>query len=87
MGIKNELMGEREERRLPELGRYNGLLDDSLMPYGTHKGVRMDLVPMDYLLWLRDQNKCSNKVLAYVNNKWPRVVTLGNGNGRAWKRK
>lgn len=30
------------------------LTDDSLMPYGKHKGKPMQDVPADYLLWLYD---------------------------------
>lgn len=33
------------------------MLDDqSPMPFGKHKGKKMEDVPAEYLLWLRDQN-------------------------------
>lgn len=34
--------------------------DQSLMPFGKYKGRKMEDVPADYLLWLRDQ-KCRNQ--------------------------
>lgn len=32
----------------------SALTDDSLMPFGKHKGKRLDQVPASYLLWLWD---------------------------------
>ena len=34
------------------------LEDDSLMPWGIHKGKKMEKVPAAYLLWLYDNKKC-----------------------------
>lgn len=42
------------------------LTDNSLMPYGKYRGVKMINVPADYLLWLFDNNKCSGEVRAYI---------------------
>ncbi len=42
------------------------LTDKSLMPYGKYKGVEMANVPADYLLWLYDNEKCSNDVKDYI---------------------
>lgn len=42
------------------------LTDKSLMPYGKYKGVEMANVPADYLLWLYDNEKCSNEVKDYI---------------------
>lgn len=44
------------------------LTDNSLMPYGTHKGKRMEDVPAKYLLWLYDNDKCSKDVKAYIED-------------------
>jgi uncharacterized protein (DUF3820 family) len=37
--------------------------DADLMPFGKHKGERMENVPAGYLLWLREQ-RCSNETVA-----------------------
>ena len=44
------------------------LTDNSLMPYGKHKGTKMGNVPADYLLWLYDNGKCNGDVKAYIVN-------------------
>lgn len=48
------------------LKRSDVLHDDDEMPYGKHKGTKMANVPSDYLLWLYDNDKCSGKVLSYI---------------------
>ena len=50
----------------------NALIDDSLMPFGKHKGKKMMHVPVDYLHWLW-HNGMNNKVntdpvAAYIHN-------------------
>lgn len=42
------------------------LTDNSPMPYGKHKDIPMVNVPAYYLLWLYDNNKCSNSVREYI---------------------
>ena len=42
------------------------LKDNSLMPYGKHKGQKMANIPPDYLLWLFENNKCTPEVAKYV---------------------
>ena len=37
------------------------------MPYGKHQGTPMQNVPADYLLWLHENGKCSERVAMYVN--------------------
>lgn len=44
------------------------LYDDSPMPYGQHKGKRMDDVPAKDLLWLLDNDRCSAEVEAYIRD-------------------
>jgi uncharacterized protein (DUF3820 family) len=43
------------------------LTDDSLMPWGKHKGTKMANVSADYLLWVFENNKCSPEVANYIN--------------------
>lgn len=38
------------------------------MPYGKHKGVEMQEVPASYLIWLYENDKCSDSVKEYVED-------------------
>ena len=38
------------------------LKDDSLMPFGIHKGTKMANVPADYLLEIVDKGYCNQQV-------------------------
>lgn len=42
------------------------MTDNSLMPYGKHKGQKMANVPPDYLIWLFENNKCTPEVAKYI---------------------
>mgnify|MGYP003396847387 FL=1 len=42
------------------------IADDSLMPWGIHKGRRMEQVPAKYLMWLLDNNKVTGEVRVYI---------------------
>jgi uncharacterized protein (DUF3820 family) len=42
------------------------LTDSSIMPFGKHKGVKMANVPASYLLWLLENDKCSESVKEYI---------------------
>ncbi len=42
------------------------LTDESLMPWGKHKGEKMANVPSKYLLWLHNNNKYNGSVKAYI---------------------
>ena len=42
------------------------LTDNSLMPFGKHKGTKMANVPASYLIWIYENNKCSIEVIKYV---------------------
>jgi uncharacterized protein (DUF3820 family) len=44
------------------------LTDNSLMPYGIHKGKKMVDIPAKYLLWLYDNNKCNMDVKFYIED-------------------
>ncbi len=44
------------------------LTDDSIMPWGIHKGKKMANVPAEYLIWLIDNNKCGGDVKKYIED-------------------
>jgi uncharacterized protein (DUF3820 family) len=46
------------------------LKDDSLMPYGRHRGKKMKDVPIKDLVWLIENGRCSMAVVNYMMNNW-----------------
>lgn len=42
------------------------LTDESTMPWGVHRGSKMENVPASYLLWLYGNNKCDRTVKKYI---------------------
>lgn len=44
------------------------LTDESLMPWGIHKGKKMANVPAPYLLFLYENNKCDAQVKEYITD-------------------
>ncbi|MEA1848984.1 DUF3820 family protein [Chryseobacterium sp. MHB01] len=42
--------------------------DTDLMPYGVHKGKKMQDVPADYLLWLYEEGKLTKPVREYIED-------------------
>jgi uncharacterized protein (DUF3820 family) len=42
--------------------------DESIMPFGKHKGEKMANIPPDYLLWLFDNGKCYGEVRQYIED-------------------
>ena len=38
------------------------MTDESIMPWGKHKGEKMANAPPSYLLWLLENNKCGGEV-------------------------
>jgi uncharacterized protein (DUF3820 family) len=42
------------------------LTDESIMPWGIHKGKKMANVPASYLLWLYNNDKCFGNVKFYI---------------------
>lgn len=42
--------------------------DESLMPFGEHKGKKLIDVPASYLLYLYDQNKCYGELKEYIED-------------------
>jgi uncharacterized protein (DUF3820 family) len=43
------------------------LTDQDIMPYGKHKGKEMANVPAAYLLWLYENDKCTDEVREYIS--------------------
>lgn len=42
------------------------MTDNSLMPFGKHKGQKMANVPPDYLICIYENNKCTAEVAKYI---------------------
>jgi uncharacterized protein (DUF3820 family) len=40
--------------------------DDSIIPFGIHKGKALANVPAKYLLWLYHERKCSFELRRYI---------------------
>lgn len=42
------------------------MTDTSIMPYGKHKGTAMINIPAKDLIWLYENNRCSQEVKEYI---------------------
>ena len=42
------------------------MTDESIMPFGKHKGEKLANVPPSYLLWLFDEGKCYGELREYI---------------------
>lgn len=42
--------------------------DNSIMPFGMHKGKAMANVPANYLLWLNEQSVTHSQLKEYIKN-------------------
>ena len=45
-----------------------GLTDESLMPFGQHKGKKLVNVPDTYLMWLYENNKAHGDLKEYIED-------------------
>lgn len=54
--------------RMKEAQQPMGLTDQSPMPFGIHKGKKMEDVPAKYLLWLRTEGCRNPEVAAYIED-------------------
>ena len=45
------------------------LTDNSIMPWGKHKGKKLANIPNDYLLWLRDEIQKTVPIRRSLDNK------------------
>lgn len=55
----------------------SALNDDSLMPFGKHKGKRLEDVPASYLLWLWDDGwwqRTSEPLGAYIEESFQALL-------------
>lgn len=43
------------------------MTDNSIMPFGIHKGKKMANVPASYLIFIFENNKCTPDVAKYIN--------------------
>ena len=50
------------------------MTDESIMPWGKHKGEKMANIPPSYLLWLYDNNKCGGEVKKYIEENKETLV-------------
>lgn len=44
----------------------NKLNDESIMPYGTHKGKTLANIPDSYFVWAYENDKCSDAIKEYI---------------------
>jgi len=57
------------------------LTDKSPMPYGRHKGVEMANVPASYLMWLYENDKCTDEVRDYIEDNFEVIqIEINNKN-------
>jgi uncharacterized protein (DUF3820 family) len=42
------------------------MTDNSIMPYGKHKGQKMANVPPDYLIWIFENSRCTPELAKYI---------------------
>lgn len=43
------------------------MYDNSIIPFGVHKGKALANVPAKYLLWLYRENKCFGDLRKYIH--------------------
>jgi len=48
--------------------------DETLIPWGIHKGTRMIDVPASYLKWIHDNNKGDAAVRGYIEYNWDVIL-------------
>lgn len=51
------------------------LTDESPMPFGKYKGVKMANVPASYLLWLHQNGKCNQQVEEYIDENMDVLIS------------
>lgn len=44
--------------------------DNSLMPFGEHKGKALANIPESYFIWLHKNNKCSGELKKYIEDNF-----------------
>lgn len=51
----------------------SALTDLDIMPFGKHKGQRMQDVPASYLVWLKEKGCDHAGVKGYIENSWSAI--------------
>ena len=51
----------------------DALTDQDPMPFGKHKGAKMEDVPASYLAWLKEQGCSHEGVRLYIENSWSAI--------------
>ena len=49
--------------------------DETIMPFGAHKGKKLANVPADYLNWMYENNKLFPYLAEYVKDNWSVLET------------
>ncbi len=44
------------------------LTEESIITFGAHKGKKLIDVPASYLIWLYENDKCSNELKEYISD-------------------
>lgn len=57
--------------------------DQSIMPFGFHKGKKLEDVPDEYLLWLWDRGQIFGELKAYIEDNLEAIkLNIHNGLGK-----
>lgn len=56
----------QQKKKHKRMLHHDKLTDESPMPYGKHQGTKMGNLSPKYLLWLWDNDRCSESVKAYI---------------------
>lgn len=56
----------KNKKKGKKMIHHDKLTDESPMPYGKHQGTKMGNLSPEYLLWLWDNDRCSESVKAYI---------------------
>lgn len=59
------------------------MTDNSVMPYGKYKGVKIANIPADYLIWIFENNKCTPEVAKYIGENIDVLKTEINRNRKS----
>lgn len=62
---KHSVKKVKEQNHFPKYATYT---DESIMPFGIHKGKTMANVPAKYLIWLYEMDKVYGELKAYIQD-------------------
>ena len=48
---------------------------EKIMPYGKHKGKKINELPPDYLLYLWDNDRCTGAVFAHIHDNLEDILS------------